>query len=155
TRNNLKNVVLACHNCNDVFKRSPPAWQANSLNASAMPASPFGGRGNVFFYILPYIEQDNLYKVMVSNQAAGGGLNSIQPDGRFAATIAGVNTGYVSVVPPYNSPSDFTQSTGTFSGTPAAANGCGISNFAANYLVFGKTNDPTGKTINVAAANNG
>ncbi len=53
-KNNLRQIALACHNCNDTMGRLPP------LSGSfAGPQS----NGNVFYWLLPYIEQDNLYKV--------------------------------------------------------------------------------------------
>jgi len=54
-QNNLKQIALACHSFHDVYKRLPPAqasFQAPFRNAN----------GNTFWFILPYIEQGNLYK---------------------------------------------------------------------------------------------
>jgi prepilin-type N-terminal cleavage/methylation domain-containing protein len=133
TRNNLKNIVLACHNCNDTYKRLPPAWQHQNPPASG--TSPFGGRGNVFFYLLPFIEQDNLYKASITGNTYQGtpATGTAQPDGASTYTPPGASNSVIhAVVPPYLSPSDFTQSTGVL------PNGCGVSNYAANYLVFGK-----------------
>jgi prepilin-type N-terminal cleavage/methylation domain-containing protein len=51
--NNLKQIALACHNCNDTRGRMPPL------------SGPFMGsqsNGNVFYWLLPFIEQDNLFK---------------------------------------------------------------------------------------------
>src|SRR5262249_6429105 len=63
------------------------------------------------FYLLPFVEQDNLYR------RAGG--NSF--------TVLGV------VVPTYLSPSDFTTSDGK------GPDGSAVGNYAANYRVFGNT----------------
>src|SRR5262245_29789805 len=54
--NNLKQIGLACHNFHDTFKRLPPGYLA--VNA-APDTSPGWGWGT---YILPYIEQENLYR---------------------------------------------------------------------------------------------
>jgi prepilin-type N-terminal cleavage/methylation domain-containing protein len=50
--NNLKQITLACHNCNDTQGRMPPQ------------AATFGGAyyAPLFFHLLPYIEQDNVHK---------------------------------------------------------------------------------------------
>src|SRR5262245_48743661 len=50
--NNLKQLVLATHNCNDAMGRMPPM------------AGTFGGAyyGPFFFHLLPYVEQDNTWK---------------------------------------------------------------------------------------------
>ncbi|HXG11257.1 MAG TPA: DUF1559 domain-containing protein, partial [Gemmataceae bacterium] len=54
-QNNLKQMVLATHHCHDVYQRLPPAtgW---------FPGTSSGGFGNVFFHILPYTEQANVYQ---------------------------------------------------------------------------------------------
>jgi prepilin-type N-terminal cleavage/methylation domain-containing protein len=50
--NNMKQLALASHNCNDQQGRLPPQ------------AATFGGAwyGPLFFHLLPYIEQDNVWK---------------------------------------------------------------------------------------------
>jgi prepilin-type N-terminal cleavage/methylation domain-containing protein len=55
--NNLKQITLATHNFNNDRGYLPPAlgWKP-SKNA------PGGIDGTAFFYLLPYMEQDNLYK---------------------------------------------------------------------------------------------
>src|SRR5712691_10949727 len=50
--NNLKQMSLALHNCNDTFNRMPP-MSGTFGNAYYAP---------LFFHILPFIEQDNVYK---------------------------------------------------------------------------------------------
>ena len=53
--NNLKQTALACHNCNDTYGRMPPQ------------AATFGSAyyGPLDFHLLPFIEQDNVYKMAV------------------------------------------------------------------------------------------
>jgi hypothetical protein len=53
--NNLKQLVLASHNCNDTNNRLPPG-------IGLFPTSTSSAYGNAMFFLLPYIEQDNLYK---------------------------------------------------------------------------------------------
>jgi prepilin-type N-terminal cleavage/methylation domain-containing protein len=50
--NNIKQISLALHNCNDVHKRLPPQ------------AASFGGAyyAPLFYHLLPFIEQDNVWK---------------------------------------------------------------------------------------------
>ena len=48
SQNNLKQIGLACHNYYDANNVFPPGCDANNFSAAA--------------YLLPYIEQDNLYK---------------------------------------------------------------------------------------------
>jgi prepilin-type N-terminal cleavage/methylation domain-containing protein len=54
-QNNLKQLDLATHQFHDNFQRCPPG-------SDWFPGTPkSGARGNVFFHLLPYLEQDNLY----------------------------------------------------------------------------------------------
>ena len=61
--NNLKQQVLATHNCNDTFGRLPPQ------------AATFGGAfyAPLYFHLLPFIEQDNVYKMARWLDFNGGG----------------------------------------------------------------------------------
>jgi prepilin-type N-terminal cleavage/methylation domain-containing protein len=59
--NNLKQLGLAFHSFNDVYKRLPPsAGWVPSASATNMPRG--GAVGSAHFHLLPYIEQGNLYK---------------------------------------------------------------------------------------------
>jgi prepilin-type N-terminal cleavage/methylation domain-containing protein len=52
--NNQRQLALACHNCNDAYGRLPPqfGWFPNWRS---------GGFGTLFFHMLPFVEQQNLY----------------------------------------------------------------------------------------------
>jgi hypothetical protein len=50
---NLKQIVLATHNCHDTYSKFPPL-------VGAFPNDK--GYGTVFYYILPMLEQDILYR---------------------------------------------------------------------------------------------
>src|SRR5262249_35814525 len=52
--NNLRQLVLAMHNMHDTYALMPPL-------AGPFPANN-PSHGTLFFYMLPFIEQDNLYK---------------------------------------------------------------------------------------------
>jgi prepilin-type N-terminal cleavage/methylation domain-containing protein len=59
SRNLLKQVCLAAHHCDDTHKRLPPLW------------GPWrGATGALHFFLLPFLEQDILFK-----QAAGLSYN--------------------------------------------------------------------------------
>lgn len=56
--NNLKQIILGTINCADTYQgQLPPAAGGFPKDKGAMT-----GQGTVFFHILPFIEQDNLYK---------------------------------------------------------------------------------------------
>jgi prepilin-type N-terminal cleavage/methylation domain-containing protein len=56
--NNLRQFGIATHNCNDANSHLPPAegWFASS------GPTPSSGWGTIWFHLLPYLEQDPLYK---------------------------------------------------------------------------------------------
>ncbi len=53
-QNNLHQLGVACHNCNDTMGRLPPQY-------GPMPATASNTLGTPFFYLLPFIEQGVLY----------------------------------------------------------------------------------------------
>jgi hypothetical protein len=52
--NNLKQLALALHNCNDTYKQMPPIVGSFPGNTPS--------QGTLHFYLLPFIEQDNLFQ---------------------------------------------------------------------------------------------
>lgn len=109
--NNLKQIGLAVHNYHDANNRVPPL---------AGPLPPGNGLVSVHFFLLPYIEQDNVYQLGVAN---GGAWNG----GSLSAGSKTIKT-YISPRDPSNPPQVWTESNG---GT------WGISNYAANHAIFG------------------
>jgi prepilin-type N-terminal cleavage/methylation domain-containing protein len=94
--NNLKQIALATHNYNDAYQGKLP--QLTDVGTGA----PQGAGLNSFFYnILPYIEQDNIYKIF--NKTASSTYHTSTGTGGAAQNI--VNT--------YLSPADSTSSSGT------------------------------------------
>lgn len=57
TLNNLKQLTLATHSCNDTFRKMPPAF-------GPLGAPPVVGYYTIHYHLLPFIEQDNLYKTV-------------------------------------------------------------------------------------------
>ncbi len=100
TMNNLKQTGLALHNCNDAYGRLPPAY-GKAFN--------FKKNASIHIYLLPFLEQNNLFQQYLQ-QGGGGDLDK-------------------AVIPTYLAPLDKTN--------PDPAKG--IQNFAANLRVFGDT----------------
>lgn len=114
--NNMKQVVLAMHNYHDVYKRLPPLRSA--LNSE--PADP--ANAALHFHLLPFIEQNSLYKV---------GLR--KPEDTAEADMGQALLRQV-LVSTYLCPSD--QS--LHNGYPVNRNRAwAATNYAANYQVFG------------------
>jgi len=128
--NNLKQIVLAVHSYNDTYKKVPPVESATWAPYGYRP--PTGTSGTIFFYILPYIEQKNLYVLANGNSHNVG----------------------ASVVPLYLCPSDpSVVNAGTYGGCGVMQgeniqrNGFASCNYAANVMVF----EPRGpKALQVA-----
>jgi prepilin-type N-terminal cleavage/methylation domain-containing protein len=60
--NNLHQIALAVHDYHDTNKKFPGTWVYPSYSGTWPTGSYIGASGNVFFVLLPYIEQDNIYK---------------------------------------------------------------------------------------------
>ena len=112
--NNLKQVGIACHNCNDTYNRLPPLAGYFPV-APAQPGNP-ATRGTTFFLILPFIEQDNLYKSAMDDR------------GSFSAWNGGV---YSKFIPTYVCNVDGSAPSHLYDGWLATAS------YAANFQVFG------------------
>jgi prepilin-type N-terminal cleavage/methylation domain-containing protein len=64
--NNLKQMSLALHNMNDTYGVLPlPEGAYPRAGAGVGPSTPMVG--TVFYFLLPFIEQDNVYKQMAIN----------------------------------------------------------------------------------------
>jgi len=57
--NNLKQLALAVHNCQSAHGRMPPMFGVMN------PSSADHGGGSVFYHLLPYVEQEALYRLGV------------------------------------------------------------------------------------------
>src|SRR6187399_46168 len=61
-QNNLKQLGLAASNCNDTFKKLPPAYGYYPGNGPAQQS----GFGGAMFFLLQFIEQGTLYSKCLS-----------------------------------------------------------------------------------------
>jgi type II secretory pathway pseudopilin PulG len=90
--NNLKQLGLAAHHYHDAQQHLPPAIGYSSPAAGAF--------GSYFFHLLPYIEQDNLYR------NARGSVPFPPPDGPTVVHYPGNNSVYSQPVKGFLCPSD-------------------------------------------------
>jgi len=136
--NNLKQLGLAAHHYHDAQEHLPPAI------GYYPPAA--GAFGPYFFHLLPYVEQDNLYR------SALGSVTFPAPDGPTTVYYPGNNAVYSRSVPIFLCPSDPSVSSGGV--VSVAGVSFGASCYAFNALVVAenditsapfKTN-PQGKT---------
>jgi len=152
--NNIKQLALAMHNHNDAYQGKLPALTDIGTNA---PTNL--GLQSIFFNILPYIEQDNIYRL----------FNKATPS-TYYSTTATANGAAMNIIPTFLSPADSTASNGTtlsgasFTSTGGAAATTysggvfGTTSYAANGAVFGSNSaglprtfvDGTSNTIMIA-----
>jgi prepilin-type N-terminal cleavage/methylation domain-containing protein/prepilin-type processing-associated H-X9-DG protein len=110
--NNLKQLGLAAHNYHDVYKKLPPAslvpYAGVNNDSNLDMRMPFGPNWAVL--ILPFIEQDNLYKI--ANVGSYPGISPVPNVTSFknVGLLSGINTSWrvirSNTVPIYVCPSD-------------------------------------------------
>src|SRR5262245_32801871 len=98
--NNLKQMALATVNCADTNQRRLPPSVGIYPRATWGPSQ---GDGGLLMFILPYIEQKNLYNASLiqNSQTQGDGRNGPLPT--YSQWTSAMNNAHVSV---YNCPSD-------------------------------------------------
>ena len=117
--NNLHQLGLAAHNCNDTNGALPPLCADNADSRIRRAAPAYNGPYNytIFTWLLPHVEQDNVYR------ACNPGI----PYGNQ----------YDKVVKTYICPSDVSIANGKCLTTYGGANAWAASCYSANYLLFG------------------
>jgi Protein of unknown function (DUF1559) len=130
--NNLKQLGLANHNCHDTNGMLPPL-------VGRFPTQAAGAQAQTLqFWLLPYIEQDNLFK-----SAATGAATLYDP-----ANFPAGNEACTALVKTYICPADpsISASGTTMIGQPTGATPSGriptATSYAANGLVYGANFDP-------------
>src|SRR5579884_11339 len=130
--NNLKQLGLAVHNCNDANGKLPPAL-GYFPGTSLQPGSGFG---NGIYFLLPYLEQGNFYN---AGQGTLFGIPNIYcPDNN------GLFTRPIKVLVCPSDPSG--QSGGTVPDPGGNNFVWGVCNYAFNALVFSNINGITYST---------
>jgi prepilin-type N-terminal cleavage/methylation domain-containing protein len=138
-QNNLKQIGLAIQNCADTNQGNlPPANGTYPVNLRGAqqwvcPKTADTGWGGVLYHLLPYIEQDNLYKATKcynSGQPVTG--YGIEDGGPPGCPNSGNCHGYVyinKVIKTYLCPSDPTSNNGT-------SGWAGVGSYAYNGILF-------------------
>jgi prepilin-type N-terminal cleavage/methylation domain-containing protein len=129
--NNLKQMGLALHNHHGTYGHFPGAY----VNANGV------GTGSLFYFILPFMEQDNVFKlgtVLPVN-------TNPQPDA-YWGNFADLRTPGANTIKTYLCPSDPTTQP-----PPTWTNGWVVGSYAENNEVFGDPSSP-GNTSSSAFA---
>jgi len=77
--NNLKQIGLGIHNYQGTYNKVPPAWAADAGGGTLGSNATNGitGTGTLHFFILPFIEQDNLFRLANNQSNTPGVFNTI------------------------------------------------------------------------------
>jgi prepilin-type N-terminal cleavage/methylation domain-containing protein len=138
-QNNLKQIGLAVNNCNDTYQQLPPVYGFYPAGSSAaVPAN--AGYGTILVHLLPFVEQQNLYKASLASITVNGTtVQAYAPE----ATAAIYNT----PLKVFLCPSDVSYA----NGFPVGVNTNGAAaSYGCNFFAFGTA---TAQTF--PAANNG
>jgi prepilin-type N-terminal cleavage/methylation domain-containing protein len=142
--NNYKQIGLGLHNFEGTFKRLPPLYSGGALSKKFPNAA-----GTPHVLLLPYIEQDNLWKLMADPKLTPSVYLPTYPTG------AG-NAAQLKVVNTYVCPADPSMQDGIQQGS--TANQAGTS-YSANAMVFGgnttTVTPPHQKVLQNTTANGG
>jgi prepilin-type N-terminal cleavage/methylation domain-containing protein len=126
-QNNLKQIGLGLHNFHGTNDKFPPMARCGAENPQDC-RDPFE-KGNLWIYLLPFIEQDNIYKLSPS---PGPSPRSPSIDNSATAPFAlGSKT-----IKTYLCPSD-----GSNEPPATWTNGWVVSNYVANHDAFHNPND--------------
>jgi len=126
SQNNLHQLGLAIHGINDTYKKLPPVaaeFGTTYVNGQATGVAGVvtqGVNASVFWWVLPFIEQDQVYKL---------GYTLPNPATQGLSTTTLVKT--------YVCPSDPSASSGVF----------GTASYGANLLVFGNGTSAPGASL--------
>jgi prepilin-type N-terminal cleavage/methylation domain-containing protein len=136
SQNNLKQISLGMHGLADVNQGVlPPCYIENWVDPAAghLYAGPYLRiTATAFYSVLPYIEQDNLYR---SSLDQSGRPDVYKRDNAGNWNWNG-NGAYQTIVKTFTAPLDNTANEKT--------HGWGISSYALNYQVFGRPGHPWG-----------
>lgn len=130
--NNIKQIVLATHNLNDTMEALPPLTAPDGYTPLTQAAPGYNlGPYTAFTFLLPYVEQQNIYNGLRRGPSPLGFCCGGQ---------------YMRVVKTYLCTSDPSVKNGYSMTTDGGANSFAASCYGANYYVFGNpagSNDPS------------
>jgi competence protein ComGC len=116
-QNNMKQLALAVHTYASIHgDRLPPAYGRMTMDDRTTAG------GSIYFWLLPYMEQDLLYRAALTN---GGGNGSV------AGSLQGAS------IRMFQCPSDPTNGGGFAGSGTGAPSATACISYAANYLIFG------------------
>src|SRR5438874_1435183 len=74
--NNLKQIGLALHSFHDTYKRFPPGYVDRNTDPNSTPDNDLGPGWGWAAFLLPHLEQGNVYRRINFSQGVGLGSNA-------------------------------------------------------------------------------
>jgi prepilin-type N-terminal cleavage/methylation domain-containing protein len=137
--NNLKQLALAVHSHSDALGALPPCegnapGVYNPYTGSTQANNKVGMSGTTFFYLLPFIEQQNLYNIAMADPNNG----SMTPLTTSSGQILGATALKVFLCPMDPGPNNANTygGCGVMQSDAVQRDGFASSNYAANVMVF-------------------
>jgi prepilin-type N-terminal cleavage/methylation domain-containing protein len=134
--NNLKQMGLGLHTCHDTYKKLPPAFGYLPSNSTA--AGGVTAYGDAFFHLLPFVEEDVLYK-----QALDTTVTTYTSYDQTTLYYTHVNNANVRPVKLYQCPSDPTMPGSGLLPLFPVPTAIATSSYAFNAQVFANVNGAT------------
>ncbi len=133
-QSNLRQIAVATHNCQDTYHHLPPAigWYPTSGPAGG------AGWGSLFFHLLPFIEQNPLYKTGATTGANTLGQTAPGGQAYFSGQTGAGGPAYVGtqVIGTYVCPSDPSIPNGDIYTDSVYGLQWGSSSYGGNFLIF-------------------
>jgi prepilin-type N-terminal cleavage/methylation domain-containing protein len=130
--NNLKQIGIGLHNFHSSGDKFPPMSRYDGTKTGDNPTQAQGERGNLWIYLLPYIEQDNVARLSTQHSPRNPSIDNSPPLNPSSApfSLASKN------IKIYLCPADATnQPTSTWT------DGWVVSNYVANHDAFHNPTD--------------
>lgn len=102
-QNNLKQIGLAVHNCNDTYGQLPPIVGTFPTNSNIAGSANSGPYGTIHYFLLPFIEQEAVYKLPSTDPVVANPPPSGPAVGEWAGWQFG---GHNQVIKTYICPAD-------------------------------------------------
>jgi prepilin-type N-terminal cleavage/methylation domain-containing protein len=132
--NNLHQIGLACANAHDQLGKLPPALGRYPYQV--------GATNTIHFWLLPYLEQDNLYHSAAVVQKGVATFDA------YVGTVSQQPIkAYICTADPTISPDGQISPTNAYAGTPSGP--MAATSYAANCQVFSATDSVTGSVLNL------
>jgi len=134
-QNNLKQLGLATQAINDTMSVLPPLCAPDGWTALTEAAPCYnGGPWTVFAFLLPYLEQQNVYNNLTKGDVPRTSTSSTSYESGYCGGQ------YQRVIKTYLCPSDPSVANGYTTTTYAGANSFAAGCYGANYYIFGNPN---------------